>query len=567
MSNPPSQPRRPSRGPRREPPRESSRDTSRESSRDREQEPPRGPSRDREQEPSRGPSRDREPPRGPSRDRPFIDSAKDSSRGGSRSPTKPVDEDTANAKTPRQRLYNIIQVRFPDSFKPIECDLGQVYADEGAKVVVQTRRGPTLAVACGQRYRKVLPTGSLQQIQRVASEADLRRDADHKVLARQALKLAIGRARELELDMKFITAEIVLDGSVLVCYFSAEGRIDFRNLVRDLSRTLSSRIEMHQVGVRNGAGSIGGIGSCGRELCCSTFLNDFEPVAIRMVKDQGLTLNPKKVSGMCGRLMCCLVYEHSAYVRGRKTLPKLGLTVRTTLGIGTVREVDIHQQSVTVLHESGEEVCFPIVEVVLSSEAPLAPQVVTIDGPVEQETQAQAEARRLRQRRPQRQGGASLAASHDTPSTSSRRDSAPPGRGREVLPPLPRRDRDRSHDRDRSREPAPPQSQAPQAVRAPSLPPPSAPVLAPTPVLAPAPDADTHPTAADTDAAEQRHRRRRGGRGRRPDDRRPDDRRSDDRRPDDRRPDDRRPDDRRPDDRRPDPRQNPRRNDDPRGNS
>jgi hypothetical protein len=159
----------------------------------------------------------------------------------------------------------------------------------------------------------------------------------------------------------------MLDRSRVLFYFSADSRIDFRQLVRDLARQLDVRIEMRQIGVRDGAGLIGGIGPCGKELCCSSFLKSFRSISIRHAKDQGLTLNPKKVSGMCGRLMCCLVYEHPTYRAGKAGAPRVNRAVETELGPGVVTEVDLLRRQLRVLLEGGGNEVFPFSHVIVDN--------------------------------------------------------------------------------------------------------------------------------------------------------------------------------------------------------
>ena len=163
--------------------------------------------------------------------------------------------------------------------------------------------------------------------------------------------------------MKLIRAQYMHDGSKVVFYFSADGRVDFRDLVKDLAHRFRTRIEMHQIGVRDGARMLGGIGPCGRELCCSTFLESFAPVSIRMAKSQGLTLNPRKVSGMCGRLMCCLVYEQQLYKRQRRRMPRPDTEVHTELGPGTITSVDVINERVTVELRDTNRHTLPLAEV------------------------------------------------------------------------------------------------------------------------------------------------------------------------------------------------------------
>ena len=162
---------------------------------------------------------------------------------------------------------------------------------------------------------------------------------------KQALEICAEAIEQHGLPMKLIDANLSFDNTRLVFFFSADGRVDFRELVRDLARTFRMRIELRQIGVRDEAKLLGGLGPCGRRLCCKTFMRDFEPVGIRMAKDQGLALNPAKISGLCDRLMCCLLFEHKTYCALRDDLPKRGERVMTDHGPGTVREVRSSRRS------------------------------------------------------------------------------------------------------------------------------------------------------------------------------------------------------------------------------
>jgi cell fate regulator YaaT (PSP1 superfamily) len=172
----------------------------------------------------------------------------------------------------------------------------------------------------------------------------------------EAYKLCIDKIKERNLDMKLVDVEYILSGGKAIFYFTAEGRVDFRALVRDLAQQLHTRIEMRQIGVRDESKMLGGIGPCGRELCCAQHLKAFEPVSIRMAKDQNLALNPQKVSGLCGRLMCCLAYEHSTYEEIWGQIPKIGKKVQTPKGEGKIMSVDIRSHKVRTLIGDGVEV-------------------------------------------------------------------------------------------------------------------------------------------------------------------------------------------------------------------
>ena len=253
----------------------------------------------------------------------------------------------------KRRLYNVIHVRLPNNLKAHRCDSGNLLLGAGTQVIVKTKRGPMLGTTVGQRERSLLQTGSIPPIVRVATRRDIEHDQENKAFEKEALKSAKQHARELGLDMKCLTTQVLHDRRRVIVYFSADERIDFRELVRQLARAFKTRVEMFQIGVRNGAGIIGGLGTCGRELCCSRHLSNFAPISIKMVKSQGLTLNPKKVSGMCGRLMCCLAHEHETYKELKRGLPKRKSTVHTLRGPATVLDVNILQQSLYLRFEDG----------------------------------------------------------------------------------------------------------------------------------------------------------------------------------------------------------------------
>lgn len=267
----------------------------------------------------------------------------------------------------KKRLYNVVKLRFRGASATQDYDAHLLDVERGDLVVVETSRGPAIAEIVSEVERAVLPTASLKKILRLASHEDRTAEQANLTREREAFRFALERIRARTLPMKLIQVQLMLDGSKAIFYFSSEGRIDFRDLVRDLANRFRTRIEMRQIGVRDGARMVGGIGSCGRELCCSTFLTHFAPVSIRMAKDQGLTLNPKKVSGMCGRLMCCLVYEQHIYRKTQRRLPRAGKIVDTARGLGTIRTVDVVQESAGVLLDDGSFETFPIRDLVVLS--------------------------------------------------------------------------------------------------------------------------------------------------------------------------------------------------------
>ncbi|MCA9562825.1 MAG: hypothetical protein KC561_05010 [Myxococcales bacterium] len=269
---------------------------------------------------------------------------------------------------------NMVPVQFGLSFINHPHDAGELSLRPGDRVVVDSEKGPALGRINGLVERQVVERGKTPRIIRIATERDIERDKDNESRAREAFVFCLKRIRSRNLKMKLCQVEYMLDGSRALFYFSAERRVDFRQLVRDLAKELNIRIEMRQIGVRDGAGVVGGIGPCGKELCCSSFLTNFSSVSIRHAKDQGLTLNPKKVSGMCGRLMCCLVYEHATYKAGKRGAPRLNRAVSTELGEGVVTEVDLLRRYVRVLLANGSSEEFPFAEVIVDNDTVLKPR-------------------------------------------------------------------------------------------------------------------------------------------------------------------------------------------------
>jgi cell fate regulator YaaT (PSP1 superfamily) len=231
----------------------------------------------------------------------------------------------------------------------------------GDYVITRTSRGLELGLV--RTEPREVPgselSSDLRAVERRATEADFRRDERNVEREDEALAVAAEKVAEHGLSMKLIEAECTLDGSRIVIHFSAEGRVDFRALVRDLARALHTRIELHQVGVRDEAKMRGGLGHCGRPLCCATFLTEFDPVGIRMAKEQDLSLNPQKISGICGRLMCCLNYEFKRYHEAKQCLPKVGSRVETIHGPGKLTQVNVLRDRVVVTLEEGGQIELP----------------------------------------------------------------------------------------------------------------------------------------------------------------------------------------------------------------
>lgn len=248
----------------------------------------------------------------------------------------------------KRRLMNIVTVEYDTSFQKVECDARELFLRPGEQVVVETERGPVVGTVRSWCARAVRKPREVDRVLRRATAPDLEAQRHNATAERDAYRFALGRISARRLKMKLVRVQYMIDASKIVFYFSADGRVDFRDLVKDLAHRYRTRIEMFQIGARDGTRMIGGVGSCGRELCCSTFLTEFAPVSIRMAKDQGLTLNPTKVSGMCGRLMCCLVYEQQLYRSMKKRMPRAGVAVQTAHGPGKVQSIDVINRRVVV---------------------------------------------------------------------------------------------------------------------------------------------------------------------------------------------------------------------------
>ena len=237
----------------------------------------------------------------------------------------------------------VISVKFKESGRSYYFDPGALQVQAGDFVVVETARG----VECGEVVRGAhdLPdTGFSREIKPVVRQADavdVRRMRQNRADERKAFTLCEQRIAAHKLQMKLIDAEYTLDRTKLVFYFTADNRVDFRELVKDLASQFRTRIELRQIGVRDESKMLGGLGVCGQPFCCSRFLKNFQPVSIKMAKEQGLSLNPAKISGACGRLMCCLAYEQKSYEYLNSITPQPGSVVRTPDGEGTVTEVNV----------------------------------------------------------------------------------------------------------------------------------------------------------------------------------------------------------------------------------
>ena len=250
-------------------------------------------------------------------------------------------------------MKNIVGIRFKKPGKVYFFDPGYIRLENKDKVIVETAEGEDIGeVVISKRLmpeEKIVKP--LKKVIRLVTPKDLKRDEENKAKEKEAFKVCEKKIKEHNLEMNLVEVEFRFDNSKAIFYFTADGRIDFRELVKDLAATYKTRIELRQIGVRDEVKQIGGNGVCGRELCCCTFLNDFDIVSIKMAKEQSASLNPSKISGNCGRLMCCLRYEQNVYEEKNKRLPKVGAIVETEDGKGIVSSVASLKEEIKVQFE------------------------------------------------------------------------------------------------------------------------------------------------------------------------------------------------------------------------
>ena len=255
-------------------------------------------------------------------------------------------------------MVKVIGVRFRTAGKIYFFDPGKLKISRNDHVIVETARGIEYGTVVGSP-REVPPDKVIQPLKpvlRIATERDDEQEANNKKKEKEAFKICLEKIRKHGLEMKLIDAEYTFDNNKVLFYFTADGRIDFRELVKDLASVFKTRIELRQIGVRDETKILGGIGICGRELCCHSHLSEFIPVSIKMAKEQNLSLNPTKISGVCGRLMCCLKNEQDTYEYLNSRLPNVGDYVTTDDGLkGEVSSVNVLRQLVKVLVEVNDE--------------------------------------------------------------------------------------------------------------------------------------------------------------------------------------------------------------------
>ena len=258
---------------------------------------------------------------------------------------------------PEQTTVEVVDIQFRPGQKIYFFDPNGIACKQGDHVIIDTARGPEFGICTGGNHhistRDVV--APLRNVLRIATAHDEKIVEDNRAKERRAHEVCVQKIQEQQLDMQLVSAECAFDGSKILFFFTADERVDFRDLVKQLASAFHTRIELRQIGVRDKAKMVGGLGICGRPFCCASFLDDFQPVSIKMAKTQNLSLNPTKISGTCGRLMCCLKYEQDAYEDLIRNSPKVESFVDTPDGRGTVIELDLLRQRVKVRFEDRPE--------------------------------------------------------------------------------------------------------------------------------------------------------------------------------------------------------------------
>jgi cell fate regulator YaaT (PSP1 superfamily) len=270
----------------------------------------------------------------------------------------PPGEEQPVEEKPVRLGTRVVGVQLRDDSSIYDYDAGELDLKRGDLVILGTEDGPAMGLVCTEprRYPADAPVRPTGRVERLAGEDEKARYLEIKRSEQEIFQYCYEKVKEKGLEMSLICAEQRMDRSKTTIYFTAEGRIDFRELVKDLVSRFRTRIEMRQVGVRHQAKMVGGLGVCGRPLCCSSFLKNFDPVTIKMAKEQNLSLNPTKISGMCCRLMCCLSFENEYYHEVRKDFPKVGKKISTKKGEGKVVRQNVLRKTITLQLESGDEI-------------------------------------------------------------------------------------------------------------------------------------------------------------------------------------------------------------------
>lgn len=255
-------------------------------------------------------------------------------------------------------MEKVVGIRFREGGKIYHFDPGDHPFNRDDYVIVHTEQGQGFGQVVEPphpRDARIHPA-ELKKVERLASEAEIQNYHRNREAEHDAEQYCIERIQAHKLEMNLVDVEYFFDGSKIIFYFTADGRVDFRELLKDLVRRLRTRVELRQIGIRNQAKMVGGLASCGRPLCCSSFLKNFHAVSIKMAKEQNLSLNPAKISGACGRLMCCLQYEYDTYREMKKDMPKLGKKIEIPEGRGKVVRQNVMEREITVLLEDGREI-------------------------------------------------------------------------------------------------------------------------------------------------------------------------------------------------------------------
>jgi len=263
-------------------------------------------------------------------------------------------------------VIRVVSIQFNPAGKMYDFNAATLDLKPGDRVLAETERGISLGILVTGPTEKDESQFSqpLAQVLRLLGPDDEKTLAHHGRREKEAYDFCLRRIKERSMEMKLVRVEHLFDGSKAIFYFTADGRVDFRELVKDLAHTFHTRIEMRQIGVRDEAKMVGGLGICGRELCCASFLRDFQPVSVKMAKEQNLALNPSKISGQCGRLLCCLDYEYETYCNLRKNFPKCGKRVHTVQHTGTVEKMNLLTGELILRMEDGKLVSVKVKELV-----------------------------------------------------------------------------------------------------------------------------------------------------------------------------------------------------------
>ncbi|MBP3409402.1 MAG: stage 0 sporulation family protein [Clostridia bacterium] len=261
-------------------------------------------------------------------------------------------------------MATVIGVRFKKAGKVYYFDPCDFWPKPGQNVIVETARGIEFGevVTAARSVSDQQIVAPLKKVVRIATEEDEQRAAFNAKREEEAFRVCQEKVAKHKLEMKLVSVEYTFDNSKIIFYFTANGRVDFRELVKDLASVFKMRIELRQIGVRDEAKMLGGLGSCGRPICCGAFLGDFQPVSIKMAKEQNLSLNPTKISGQCGRLMCCLKYEQDTYEQTLKRVPRVGKDIVTPDGVGVITEINAIRETVKVRIRTGEDDSFEVRE-------------------------------------------------------------------------------------------------------------------------------------------------------------------------------------------------------------